>query len=211
MVVRFRKNTLLQLCTLITIGTILHVHSFAPMSLSHRTALAPSLQTSLFALASPPAEEEKNKKKRNQDDDDWTPTRGGFLPNLTKRRQNVVQQVLTMEDYKTVVVDEEDTMVVVRFYAPWCKACRAVEPKFRQLAHEYSPSIRFVEVPLTRQNAFLHQGLGIPKLPFAHIYHPTVGLVEELSMNKKTFGDFRHVLETYIDGSCDLPQEEGFE
>ena len=211
MAVMLRKNTLLQLL-IITIGVLFHVHSFAPIADSHRFALAPSLQTSsLFALASPPAEEEKNKKKRNNNDDDWTPTRGGFLPNLAKRRQNVIQQVLTMEDYKTVVVDEDHAMVVVRFYAPWCKACRAVEPKFRQLAQEYSPSIKFVEVPLTRQNAFLHQGLGIPKLPFAHIYHPTVGLVEETSMNKKSFGEFRHVLETYIDGSCDLPQEEGFE
>lgn len=215
-----QNNTILQL--LLAISTIFHTQSFVPIPNNvHRTAPSsllrpPADSQRLNALAMPPAEEEKHKKKRddNNKDDDWTPTRGGFLPNLGKLRQNVVQQVLTMEDYKTIVVDEQDTMVVVRFFAPWCRACKAVKPLFQQLAKEYSPSVKFVEVPLTKHNAFLHEGLGVPSLPFAHIYHPDVGLVEEMSMNKRTFGEFRHSLETYIDGSCDLPreeEEEGFE
>eukprot|EP00978_Attheya_sp_CCMP212_P016282 scaffold42485_cov50-Attheya_sp.AAC.13 len=32
-----------------------------------------------------------------------------------------VEQVLTLQDYKSVVGDETEKLVVVRFYAPWCK------------------------------------------------------------------------------------------
>lgn len=196
------KNTLL-LQLLLAITSTLYAHAFVPITPS--SSLRADTATQLQALASLPAEEEKNKKQKKNDD--WTPTRGGFLPNLGKKRP-AIQQVLTMEDYKTVVVDEDERMVVVRFHAPWCRACKAVAPLYERLAREYAPSIKFVEVPLTKQNAFLHNGLGIPKLPFGHIYEPTVGLVEEMSINKKTFSDFRRTLETYIDGSCDLPEED---
>jgi thiol-disulfide isomerase/thioredoxin len=197
----------------VSINTLSNVHSFAPCptvyTVSQRNKIqAP--QSRLYAVASPPAEEEKEKKRidADSDDADWTPSRGGFLPNLKRRRPKSIQVVATMEDYKTVVVDEEDKMVVVRFFAPWCRACKAVAPLYEQLASQYnSEKVKFVQVPLTRQNGHLHQGLGIPSLPFAHIYHPQVGLCEEMSMNKNKFSEFRDTLETYIYGSCNVPQD----
>ena len=33
------------------------------------------------------------------------------------------------------------------------------------------PSVKFVEVPLTKENAYLHDGLGVPSLPFAQLNH----------------------------------------
>lgn len=218
---RTSQNTLLL--QLFAITALSHVHSFSPMPtasqrtyntiMTPRPALRGVESTLLYALASPPAEEEKNKNKKDDvesEDSDWTLTKGGFLPNLGKRRRKskVIQDVYTMEDYKTVVVDEQETMVVVRFFAPWCRACKAVAPMYEKLANEYSPSVKFVQVPLTKQNAFLHEGLGVRSHPFAHIYHPTAGLVEEMSMNKRVFHEFRHILETYIDGSCDAPCED---
>jgi len=199
-----QKNNSLLLQLLLAMSALVYIQSFAPIP--QQTLRADS--TRVHALASPPAEEEKHKKKTDETSDDWTPTRGGFLPNLAKRRNKVITDVLTMEDYKTVVVDEQETMVVVRFFAPWCRACKAVEPLYEKLAREYAPSVKFVQVPLTKQNAFLHNGLGVPSLPYGHVYDPSVGLVEEMSMNKRTFHEFRHTLETYIDGSCDLPEED---
>jgi hypothetical protein len=40
-------------------------------------------------------------------------------PNSQKPKN--VEQVLTLQDYKSVVGDETEKLVVVRFYAPWCK------------------------------------------------------------------------------------------
>jgi thiol-disulfide isomerase/thioredoxin len=134
-----------------------------------------------------------------------------------------IRQVSTLQDYKRFVVDDVqddvDTITVVRFYAPWCRACQAVQQRFYRLAQQYeqqkgsssqnSPKtvVRFIECPVTKDNAVLHQGLGVPSLPYGHIYHSAVGLVEELKLNKNVFSQFEEVLASYVRGSCPLPEE----
>ncbi|KAG7355506.1 thioredoxin [Nitzschia inconspicua] len=127
-----------------------------------------------------------------------------------------IPQVTDVVQYKKEVVDVDDfELVAVRFYAPWCKACRAVERPFRRLAKEF-PTVKFVEVPVTKDNAYLHQGLGIPSLPFAHIYQTTRGmensggatLVEEMKINKHVFADFQKILDEYVRGECQVFYDE---
>ncbi len=60
-----------------------------------------------------------------------------------------------------------------------------------------------------KDTAYIHEGLGVPSVPFGHVYHPDVGLVEEKKINKKVFKEFRSAVDSYVRGSCDLPLEEG--
>lgn len=76
-------------------------------------------------------------------------------------------------------------------------------PYFYKLAQTYK-DIQFVEVPVTDKNANLHQGLGVPSLPYGHIYHPSGGLVEELKINRKHFSKFAKVVHSYAQTTCDL-------
>jgi len=175
---------------------------------------------SLHATLTPPpaeAEEEKEKNKKQNSSDEWTPTKeGNFIPNIFKRKgkqqkqrnASPITEVTDIQAYKDEVVDVPDRMVVVRFYAPWCRSCKAVEPLFKKMASQHSPSIKFVDVPVTKENAYLHEGLGIPSVPFGHIYHPDVGLVEEKKLNKKDFKEFKEVFEHYVAGECEIPSEE---
>lgn len=111
--------------------------------------------------------------------------------------------VRTLEEYKRVVGDEKEKIVAVRFYAPWCKACKAIAPSFYRLASTYS-NVIFVDVPVTQENTNLHQGLKVPSLPFGHIYHPYGGLVEEKRISRRYFSSFAKSLKSYTDGQCDL-------
>jgi thiol-disulfide isomerase/thioredoxin len=170
-------------------------------------------------------EEEKEKNKKNITNDsstigdassdtkrEWKQVVGGFVPNILKRDAPYppVQNVDTLEDYKRIVVDEQDAIVVVRFFAPWCKSCKSAHPLFKKMVSEHASSpVKFVEVPLTKDTAYIHEGLGVPSVPFGHIYHPEVGLVEEKKINKKVFKEFREALDCYVRGSCDIPIEEG--
>ncbi|KAL3799804.1 hypothetical protein HJC23_010454 [Cyclotella cryptica] len=182
-----------------------------------------------MAVQSPmrPMEEERDheekskqeKKNKNHPNREWKQVVGGFVPKFLQRNTDnhkqhpkdetlPIQTIDTLPDYKHHVVDETNQLVIVRFYAPWCKSCKASEPLFRKLVREYSPSVKFVEVPLTKETAYLHEGLGVPSVPYAHVYHPQGGLVEERKINKKVFGEFREVVECYVRGSCDLDWED---
>jgi len=61
-----------------------------------------------------------------------------------------------------------------------------------------------VEVPLTPSTKVLHEALGVPSLPWTHIYHPEAGLVEERKVSKKFIEEVRIALRCYIYGECDL-------
>lgn len=76
-------------------------------------------------------------------------------------------------------------------------------PYFYKLAQAYK-DIQFVEVPVTDKNANLHQGLGVPSLPYGHIYHREGGLVEELKINRKHFSKFAKIVHSYAQTTCDL-------
>jgi hypothetical protein len=77
------------------------------------------------------------------------------------------------------------------------QACKAVAPGFYHLAIK-NPNVVFVDVPVTPQNANLHQGLGVPSLPFGHIYHPQDGLVEELRLTKSLLPQFEEKLNSFV-------------
>mmetsp|Transcript_7074 Transcript_7074/g.13173 ORF Transcript_7074/g.13173 Transcript_7074/m.13173 type:complete len:247 (+) Transcript_7074:120-860(+) len=187
----------------------------APSTASHRHRTLP-LHSTVDSPMRPMEEEEREKNSKQKNDEDqkeWKQVVGGFVPKFLKRDADTknyptVEMVDTIADYKRVVVDEEDQIVVVRFFAPWCKSCKAAHPHFKKMVSHHSPSVKFVEVPLTKDTAYIHEGLGVPSVPFGHIYHPDVGLVEEKKINRKVFKEFRESLDSYVRGSCDVPMEE---
>mmetsp|Transcript_12795 Transcript_12795/g.24321 ORF Transcript_12795/g.24321 Transcript_12795/m.24321 type:complete len:218 (+) Transcript_12795:266-919(+) len=140
----------------------------------------------------------------------WIPTsNGGFLPNLGKiGKKNEVYEITSLEEYREHVAQEKEKLVVVRFYAPWCRACKAIALFYQQLPRLY-PDVKFVQVPLNAETGVLHQGLRVPSLPFGHIYHPEGGLVEERRISKKFFKEFKdQVLKSYVNGYCPVQYNE---
>lgn len=116
-----------------------------------------------------------------------------------------LRTVHTLLDYKNQLEENSDKIVVVRFFATWCKACKAIQPSFYRMASLY-PNITFLEVPVTNENANLHQGLEVPSLPYGHIYYPEAGLVEELKISKKYFPNLVKMVRWYEVGACGLDE-----
>lgn len=107
-----------------------------------------------------------------------------------------------------MVVDEKenDQLVVVWFFSPWCRSCKGVSKGFQALSREYQKDIKFVQVPVLSDNATLHQGLGVKSVPFVHVYHPTEGLVEERKLTRKYLPGFHRLLQDYRNNECSLEQ-----
>lgn len=118
-----------------------------------------------------------------------------------------LKTVETLLEYKRALDDagDEDRIVVVRFYAEWCKACKAIRPAYHRMASLY-PNIVFLDVPVTNDNANLHQGLAVPSLPYGHVYHPDAGLVEETKMSKRYFRNLVRTVRWYDEGKCGLEE-----
>lgn len=123
----------------------------------------------------------------------------------------LVPDVRSLQEYKEVLdkAGEDEKMLAVLWYSPWCKACRAVMPGIRTLAKRH-PDVQFIKVPVLEENANLHQGLDVPSVPFLHLYMPEdPRLVEEKKMTRKRLSGFQKSLCDYEKGYCSLEQLEG--
>jgi hypothetical protein len=165
-------------------------------------------------------------------------------------RPQHIHQVLNLQEYKQQVANEKEKIVVVRFYAPWCRvswkspvwsdrvnninsfcfiqklkyvnlnshpscssslsqACKAMTPSYYKFTRDLEDAnIKFVDCPVTSDNAGVHQGLGITSIPFAHVYHPEAGLVEERKLSRRHYSSFEQVVKSYVSQSCDLKNED---
>merc|ERR1711939_1297799 len=87
----------------------------------------------------------------------------------------------TTEDYHALI--EEATaanrIVVIKHYASWCRACKAMAPKFTRLAEDWS-DVEFYEI-LFDNNKKLCKSLGIKILPFMEIVGGSNGKVESFT------------------------------
>ena len=162
-----------------------------------------------FVATPPPAPTSPSKNNNNNNGPSFEGRMRGLVFGRSNNKKTTIKlpsnvcTVETLEEYKTIVGEEDTKLVCVRFYAPWCKACKAVAPLFYHMANKF-PNIVFVDVPVTDKNTNLHQGLGVLSLPFGHIYHPNAGLVEELRMTRKCIPSFATKLQSYVTGSCEL-------
>mmetsp|Transcript_23181 Transcript_23181/g.39616 ORF Transcript_23181/g.39616 Transcript_23181/m.39616 type:complete len:256 (+) Transcript_23181:108-875(+) len=149
-----------------------------------------------------------------------------FLPS----RLSSIECLNEPSKFQTHVLDEEDSLVVVRFYSEVCPSCKATRPLFtkwsRDLESNANPSnsignggilgseeeplpIKIVEMPLNRANSsFLKNQLRVNQLPYCHLYHPKFGMVEEqVVLNKDAFKEFVNVVDCWSKGGCEADLE----
>ena len=157
---------------------IINFNLYSPPSSSSSSsslyAISNPLRRRSSATASSDGDSTKNKRQAKQ------------------QHNNLIQQITSITDYKNLVVEEQKNITVVRFYSHYCRSCRASEPHFFKLAQDFQRhNVNFVEVPLQPATKILHEALGVPSLPWTHIYHPEAGLVEERKVSKKFIGEVR--------------------
>ena len=74
---------------------------------------------------------------------------------------------------------DENKVVVIKFFASWCRACKAMAPKISRVAEDW-PDIEFYEI-MFDDNKKLCKSLGIKILLLVEIVAGTAGKVESFS------------------------------
>lgn len=92
-------------------------------------------------------------------------------------------------------VIENDTPVVVDFWAPWCGPCRMVAPIMEELDKQYSGKIKFVKVNVD-QNPVISQNFNIVSIPTIKIFKGGKNVENIVGFRPKS--DFEQVLNRYV-------------
>jgi len=92
-----------------------------------------------------------------------------------------INKLETREDYDALIsaAKAENRVVVIKFYASWCRACKAMAPKFARLVDDW-PEIEFYEI-LFDNNKKLCKELGIKILPYMEIIAGEAGKTESFT------------------------------
>lgn len=57
----------------------------------------------------------------------------------------IKQLIKTRAEYEALLRENSDNLVVIKFFAPWCRSCKALDVKYRRMAVTYE-DVKFVEV-----------------------------------------------------------------
>lgn len=75
---------------------------------------------------------------------------------------------LDINQYNALVNDKEQ-LVLVDFYAPWCKSCIQMSPHIDKIAQMYQGKVKVVRINVD-ENKTMSQVLNIKYLPTVYLY-----------------------------------------
>ena len=101
-----------------------------------------------------------------------------------------------------------DQLCVVDFFAPWCRACKALFPKFCRLCRE-NPDVRFLAINFD-ENKGLARGLGVKVLPFFHFYRGAEGRVDAFTASISKIAKLKDAVADYKSERCFLEEDPEF-
>lgn len=101
-------------------------------------------------------------------------------PTFPELGKDGLYKIMNKEQHLNFLEANPDKIVVLKFFAPWCRACKGLEPKFLRVKNDD----RYDNLPLVfadfnvQDNKEYIKALGILALPNVHIYAGADGLVE---------------------------------
>lgn len=112
-----------------------------------------------------------------EEDSSTSSTEGKPELEMTK---NGIYDLKSKEDHLAFLAANPDKITIIKFFAPWCRACKGLEPRYIQVKKDKKyDGLPLVFAQMTVQNNKDYiKNLGILALPSMHIYAGSEGLVE---------------------------------
>ena len=81
-----------------------------------------------------------------------------------------IYHILNKEQHQALLEANPDKLVVCKFFAPWCRACKGLAPKFLQVTKEFDGNnIVWADLSIQHNKDFV-KSLGVLALPSIHFY-----------------------------------------
>lgn len=120
--------------------------------------------SSALQVATGMVEETSNVSNGDDEEDD-----NGGLPEFGA---DGMYHITNEDEYKAVLENNKDKLIVLKVFAPWCKACKGLAPKFKGLVHdEKYKNLPIVWAELNIQgNKDFVKSIGVLALPTVQLY-----------------------------------------
>lgn len=87
---------------------------------------------------------------------------------INKQPQDLIGKITTTE-YLEEVLNSKDP-IVLKFYAPWCGACKLAEQMYPEVAQEFDGKVKFYAIDVTNQDLMKAvESKGVAKEPIQAI------------------------------------------
>ena len=126
-----------------------------------------------------------------------------------------VTKINGLDEYLDFLKESDDNLVVIEFYAAWCKSCHKFGMKYKHLASLHGDKVdgkdnviqkgkvRFAQVEYGA-NVRLCRTFGVKKLPFLQIYKAPLGKITEFVCGPGNFNEkVKSRVESYLTMSDD--------
>jgi len=121
------------------------------------------------------------------------------------KSNNFVRAIENDEDFLEAMRESQGgRLVIVKFFASWCKACKSIQPRYKRLANEFHDVASFYEVEFSA-NKDLCRRLDVKKLPCVQLFRGEDGYLDTVLCGPSKFPDVRTRIEVLLGMQTELP------
>jgi len=131
-------------------------------------------------------------------------------------REQSVRSIRNVEDFKTLALEEDEKLVIIRFHAPWCRVCKATDVAYERCAAKiqkaYPSQVKFLSANFDgkekmnelRDLLLEEHHTDVRGVPMGMLFHPSYGVVGNIRLTRKHLMALKLKLKIYFDGEDDL-------
>jgi thioredoxin 1 len=119
-------------------------------------------------------------------------------------RDEFYEKLVASRDGKKSGYSDGD-LLCIKFYASWCKSCKAIAPKYKALADEYNGQAHFYEIQFstTKEMKDLFMELNVTKTPSVQFYRGDKGRLATVVCGPKRWTDVGKHLDMFLNHDND--------
>jgi len=148
----------------------------------------------------------------NNEDGSMSAWQSMQIPPAVKSTPSPVRALHGEGEFLAALASADDRLVVVKWYAPYCRSCKALGVKFEKYARETVRAswakgrVLFFEVDIS-ENKQLYRAHQVQYLPTIRFYKRDLGMVEDFTVGPSKFQILKAKVTQWLDSSSSEDSE----